>query len=66
MLDQLRENLPKCQDGLFSASLIKDVLVCRALAHQAEYIRFAFIDVWKELRLGLLDRNACEPRIWST
>jgi len=66
MLDHLREHQPKLQDGLFSATLIKDVLVCRALAHQAEYIRFAFIDVWKELRVDLLGRSACEPRIWST
>lgn len=66
MLDHLRQHQPKLRNGLFSATLIKDVLVCRALAHQAEYIRFAFIDVWKELRVDLLGRSACEPRIWST
>jgi len=66
MLRKVRENLPILSDGLISATLINDVLVCRALAHQAEYIRFAFIDIWKELRLDLFGRKACEPRIWST
>ena len=66
MLQKVREKLPVLSDGLISATLINDVLVCRALAHQAEYIRFAFIDIWKELRLDLFGRKACEPRIWST
>jgi len=66
MLQKVRENMPTLSDGLISATLINDVLVCRALAHQAEYIRFAFIDIWKELRLDLFGRKACEPRIWST
>ena len=66
MLQKLRENLPVLSDGLISATLINDVLVCRALAHQAEYIRFAFIDIWKKLRLDLLGRKASEPRIWFT
>ncbi len=66
ILDCVRKNSPVISEGLFSATLINDVLVCRALAHQAEYIRYAFIDVWKLLREQLLGREACEPRIWST
>ena len=66
MLQKVRDNLPSLHDGLISVTLINDVLVCRALAHQAEYIRFAFIDVWKELRFDLLGRKASEPRIWLT
>jgi urease accessory protein len=65
-LQYLRENMPVIKEGLLSVSLINDVLVCRALAHQAEHVRFAFIDVWKLLREQLLGRTACEPRIWST
>lgn len=66
MLDEVRKNLPVIRQGLISVSLINDVLVCRALSHQAEHIRFAFIDVWKVLRKILLARTVCEPRIWST
>jgi len=65
-LQYVRENMPVIKEGLLSVSLINDVLVCRALAHQAEHVRFAFIDVWKLLREQLLGRSACEPRIWST
>jgi urease accessory protein len=66
MLNHVRENMPEMKQGLISVTLINDVLVCRALSHQAEYIRFAFIDVWKSLRINLLGRDSCEPRIWST
>lgn len=66
LLQQLREQLPKIKDGLFSATLIDDVLVCRALAHQAEHVRFAFIDAWKIIRPEITGRKACEPRIWAT
>lgn len=66
LLQLVRDNLPVMSDGLFSATLINDVLVCRALAHQAEYVRFAFIHVWKKIRSELIGMPACEPRIWST
>lgn len=65
-LQYLRDHMPVIKQGLLSVSLVNDVLVCRALAHQAEHVRFAFIDVWKLLREQLLGRTACEPRIWST
>lgn len=65
-LQYLRDHMPVIKQGLLSVSLVNDVLVCRALAHQAEHVRFAFIAVWKLLREPLLGRAACEPRIWST
>lgn len=66
MLDGIRENAPVLSQGQFSATLIHDVLVCRALGSQAEHVRHAFVHVWKQLRGDLLGRAACEPRIWST
>jgi urease accessory protein len=66
MLQLIREHMPQMKQGLISVTLINDVLVCRALSEQAEYIRFAFIQLWKTLREPLLARVACEPRIWST
>ena len=65
-LTRIRENMPEIKQGLISVSLIKDVLVCRALSHQAEYVRLAFIQLWKIIREELLGRIKCEPRIWST
>lgn len=66
LLGRIRENAAEINNGIFSATLIEDVLVCRALSNQAEHIRHAFIHVWKELRKDLTGREACEPRIWST
>ncbi len=66
VLDAVREHLVKNETGLFSATLIEDVLVVRALAHQAEYIRLQFIEVWQLLRPQLLNRKASVPRIWAT
>lgn len=70
LLAEVRAAMPrieqKLKKGLVSATLIDDVLVCRALGQQAENVRFAFIEIWKVIRKRLLDRPACEPRIWST
>jgi len=66
LLDLVRERMPSLKQGLISVTLINDVLICRALSHQAEYIRFAFIEIWKIIRGQLIGRDACEPRIWST
>ena len=65
-LDTVRENLRMNKSGLVSATLIEDVLVVRALAHQAEHIRLQFIEVWQLLRPQLLNRKASVPRIWAT
>lgn len=47
-------------------TLVDKVLVCRALAAQAEPIKRAFIASWQTLRPLLLDRPAVLPRIWAT
>jgi urease accessory protein len=65
MLQSVRDD-PPVLNGLFSVTLIEDVLVCRVLCHQGEDARQALIHVWKILRPLLLHRPACAPRIWST
>lgn len=47
-------------------SRIGDVLVCRALAADAEPLKTFFERVWAALRPAMLDRPACPPRIWRT
>jgi len=49
-----------------SATLINDVLICRALADQAEIARESFISIWKAVRLDVMQRTAVAPRIWFT
>lgn len=54
-------------DGVRHAlSVVDDVLVCRALAAQAEALKQLFTHMWLQLRPGLLGREAVPPRIWAT
>jgi len=49
-----------------SSTLINDVLICRVLANQSEDARESFIEIWKALRLQVMQRPAVAPRIWFT
>lgn len=52
--------------SLFSASLLKDVLVCRYLGWQGIEARECFSQVWTAIRHGWIGREASRPRIWDT
>jgi urease accessory protein len=64
MVDALRNLQPR--EVELGVTLVDKVLVCRALAAQAEPIKRAFIEHWQTLRPLLLDRPAVPPRIWAT
>lgn len=49
-----------------AVTLVDGVLVCRAVAAQAEPIRLLFVEIWQRLRPHLLGRPAVLPRIWAT
>ncbi|TNF36172.1 MAG: urease accessory protein UreD [Gammaproteobacteria bacterium] len=66
VLDEVRAHIEHAEQGLFSATLMDDVLVIRALTQQAEHVRQQFIELWKIIRPQLLQRAACPPRIWAT
>jgi urease accessory protein len=53
-------------DGLFSATLLDDVLVCRYLGQHGELARNQFIKVWTALRPALLEKPVSLPRVWNT
>ena len=64
--EAIRAQKIEVENGLFTTSLINDVLVCRVLARQAEPVRKAFIKAWEVIRPLTLQRKACAPRIWFT
>lgn len=70
VLEAVRENIEKqnvdSNTIRLSATLINDVLICRALANQAETAREGFISIWKALRPLVMQRKAVAPRIWYT
>ncbi len=47
-------------------TLIDNLLICRALDERADRLRGFFQQVWALLRPEVLQRSACEPRIWAT
>ena len=47
-------------------TLLDDILVCRALAHQSRFIKTLFISLWSTLRSPVLNAPAVNPRIWNT
>jgi len=47
-------------------TLIDEMLICRALDIRADRLRDFFQQVWRILRLEVIRRPACEPRIWAT
>ncbi len=51
---------------LWAATLVEDLLVCRALAAGTEPLQRLFLALWGILRPRLLARPACPPRIWAT
>ena len=51
---------------LFSATLIRDVLICRYLGNQGIEAREYFARVWQVLREQWAGKPACMPRIWQT
>lgn len=55
-----------CDQLIIEATQLPELLVVRAFAKQAEPIKNAFIDIWKQLRLHLLGCEAVAPRIWYT
>ena len=50
----------------FSATLLDDVLVCRFLGKQGAQARQVFTQAWAAIRPLMLERPACEPRVWAT
>lgn len=65
ILEQVRQ-IELEQVGLFSATLINDVLVCRYLGNQGIEARDCFARAWAAIRPAWIGREACRPRIWDT
>ncbi len=65
-LEAARECLASMNNGLASATLLDDVLVCRLLAAHIAPLRVLCERLRTQLRPSLLARDAHAPRIWST
>lgn len=70
VLENVRDNIEEQNldnaEIKLSSTLIKDVLICRVVANQAEAARESFISIWTGLRMQVMQRSAVAPRIWFT
>lgn len=66
VVDELRDRVAVAAGSRFSVTALEGVMVCRCLAANVEQVRAALTLAWGIIRLWLLGRPACAPRIWST
>ncbi len=68
LTDELRLMISGNADMQAQATLtwIDDFCVIRFLGNSAYACRQIFVLLWRKLRLALLAKKACEPRIWAT
>jgi len=66
MLAAVRECCVAVKRGIAAPTLIGDLLVLRYLGGSVAEANRIFQKSWEALRPGVLQRNACLPRIWAT
>ncbi len=62
----LARSVESVNNGLGSATLMGDLLVCRCLTNEGILAREYFTRVWQALRMAWIGRPAELPRIWNT
>lgn len=55
-----------CAELIVACTIVDGVLCCRGRAQRVDYLKHAFIELWRVLRPALLGREAVAPRIWAT
>ncbi|MDO6561981.1 urease accessory protein UreD [Amphritea sp. 1_MG-2023] len=65
LIKQLRQHAHDC-DALAAVSLTGEFMTIRYLGDQTDTAMQLFVRCWHDIRPALLDRPACEPRIWAT
>ena len=67
LVQTLRDSCATVQrDGVFAATQLRGVLVCRYLGHHAQYARACLQRAWEIVRPVVLGKTAQVPRIWNT
>lgn len=65
-LERARGVIAEAREATSGATLIGDVLLCRAIAAHCQPLLATFTRLWQVLRPELLRRQAVLPRIWRT
>ena len=65
-VERIREGLGEAASGVFSASQLERVIVCRYLGERMSEGKALFLQAWSILREHGLRKKAVAPRIWAT
>jgi len=65
LIDALR-GLCQAHPALSGATLVDDFIMVRCIHHDSEQVKQLFTQCWHLLRPALINKEACEPRIWAT
>lgn len=66
LLNLIRQQFNDEYNQVLGITLVDGLLIARYLGNSTETARKLFITIWKLLRPEVLNRPACEPRIWNT
>jgi urease accessory protein len=58
--------LEQGSDAVVSATALDELLVCRIMSDRTSVVSRWLHQQWHSLRMGILNRTTCPPRIWST
>ena len=65
LMDTLRSH---CNEhlSLSGVTLVDEYIIIRSIHHDSEKMKQLFTQCWREIRPVLINKTACEPRIWAT
>ncbi|MES9861728.1 MAG: urease accessory protein UreD [Candidatus Thiodiazotropha sp. LLP2] len=66
LIDKVRTLIDTEENQQLGITHTDGVLIVRYLGGSTEQVRNLFKRIWKELRPIILNRPACEPRVWNT
>lgn len=66
IIDKVRAGISEEEHCLLGITHTEGVLIARYLGDSTEQARACFKRIWKDLRPTVLNRPACEPRVWNT
>jgi urease accessory protein len=66
IIDRIRASVNDEEDCLLGITHTEGVFIARYLGDSTEQASACFKRIWKDLRPTVLNRPACEPRVWNT
>ncbi|MEL0636085.1 urease accessory protein UreD [Marinomonas sp. TI.3.20] len=65
LMDTLRAHCTE-HNSLSGATLVDEYLIVRSIHDDSEQMKQLFTQCWQAIRPALINKIACEPRIWAT